>query len=788
MKTRIVLLLIAITAMAGVAAQPGKIIVKDTPAHAVSPLLWGIFFEDINLSADGGIYPEQIRNRSFEDSEKPDFWILSELEGASARMSIDTSRPINPFNRRSLRVSIQSIGNGSVCIINKGYWGINAVKDEEYVFSMYARCADGFSGSLVIEIVGEDGKTISKGEIKGIGDNWRHFTLNLKPESTDRKASLLIRAKSTGTVWLDMVSLIPKNTYKGHGLRADICKMLEDLKPSFVRFPGGCWVEGDDMAHMYNWKKTIGNIEHRTPLWNLWGYWATHGLGYLEYLQLTEDIGAEPLFCINVGMSHREVVPLDQMGQWVQDALDAIEYASGSTNTVWGMMRAMHGREKPFKMRLMEIGNENGGPAYRERWAMFYRAIKSKYPDIQLVANVWGGYPTDPMPDIIDEHYYDSPEFFIRQANRYDSYSRKGPKVFVGEYAVTRGCGNGNLRGAIGEAAFMTGIERNSDVVVMASYAPLFANLNHKRWNPDLIYFDNYRVYGTPSYYVQKMFSENRGDYVLPVEIESPEIASRPKGGTIGVGTWLTRAEFKDIKVIQDGKVVFESDFSKGTQGWRFLGGGEWSVVDGALRQNRIAENVRAIVQGLNLTEYTLTLKARKLGGAEGFLILFNVSDPNEKSWWNIGGWGNREHAIEMAGVIGNRVNGQIEENRWYDIKIEVNRERIKCYLDGKLIHDNTYPVMKALYASSTITKSDEVILKVVNVSYEAHEAEITLPKQSQGKKEAFVSVLTSANPTDENSFDEPTKVSPKNTTIKLDGNVVKHVFPPNSLTVFRIK
>ena len=291
--------------------------------------------------------------------------------------------------------------------------------------------------------------------------------MELTGPGTDPKGALSLIAEGQGTLWFDMVSVMPKKTWRDHGLRPDLCEMLEALQPSFLRFPGGCWVEGDDTAHNYQWKKTIGDVSHRIPLWNIWQYWATHGLGYHEYLQLSEDLGAEPLFCINVGMSHREVVPLDQMGPWVQDALDAIEYANGSTNTLWGGLRARNGHPAPFNLKYLEIGNENGGPAYHERWELFYNAIKARHPEIQLIANVWGGYPTNRMPEIIDEHYYNNPEFFMGQAHRYDSYRRDGPKVFVGEYAVTSGAGLGNLRGAIGEAAFMTGLERNADVVQM---------------------------------------------------------------------------------------------------------------------------------------------------------------------------------------------------------------------------------------------------------------------------------------------------------------------------------
>ena len=272
------------------------------------------------------------------------------------------------------------------------------------------------------------------------------------------------------------------------------------------------------MSLAYRWKQTIGDPSERRTQYNLWQYHATHGIGYHEYLQMCEDLGAEPLFVINCGMSHKEVVPLDKMGEFVQDALDAIEYANGPVSSTWGALRAKNGHPAPFNLKYMEIGNENGGTAYQERYALFYDAIKAKYPQMHLIADEWSGRPTNRPIEIVDEHYYSTPEFFIANADKYDSYDRAGRKVYVGEYAVTQGCGQGNLRAAVGEAAFMTGLERNSDVVVMASYAPLFANVNYKKWNPDLIDFDSSRVYGIPSYYVQQMFSENRGDVVLPVD------------------------------------------------------------------------------------------------------------------------------------------------------------------------------------------------------------------------------------------------------------------------------
>ena len=328
-------------------------------------------------------------------------------------------------------------------------------------------------------------------------------------------------------LWLDVVSLFPEETYQGHACRTDLAQMLKDMQPAFVRFPGGCYVEGDELANAFRWKRTIGDVAERPGHWNLWGYRSNDGLGYLEYLQLCEDLGTEPLFVINCGMAHKDVVPMEQMPEFVQDALDAIEYANGDAGTTkWGKLRAEHGHPAPFGMKYIEIGNENGGPAYDERYALFYDAIKAKYPDINIVANV----PTRQRPtEILDEHYYSLPEFFMSNAFRYDTYDRNGSHIYVGEYAVTQNAGQGNLRAAIGEAAFMTGMERNADVVVMSSYAPLFVNPGWRRWNPNAIVFDASRSYGTPSYHVQAMFAQHRPDVILPLELKSPPLSTKPR-------------------------------------------------------------------------------------------------------------------------------------------------------------------------------------------------------------------------------------------------------------------
>jgi alpha-L-arabinofuranosidase len=769
-------------------AQATLTVDVDKPGHQVSPTLWGIFFEDINLSADGGIYPELVRNRSFEDAARPEYWKLLNIANGSSGMAIDSSEPLNPLNRRSLRVNVA----GAFTLENEGYWGMNIVRGKGYAFRFAMRVADGFQGPVVVRLVNSSGAELAKGEISGLSGDWKYHTLDLVASDSDPKAKLQISAAGKGTLFLDMVSLMPKKTWKGHGLRVDLAESIEALHPSFMRFPGGNWVEGDDRAHMYHWKNTIGDIDARTPLWNTWGYNTTQGLGFHEYLQLCEDLGAEPLFCINDGMSLHDSVPMDQMGPWVQDALDAIEYANGPTNSFWGSLRAKTGHPAPFHLRYMEIGNENGGPDYHQRWPLLVNAIREKYPYMQLIVNTdlrGRPYPREPKPDIVDEHYYESPESFMWRASQYDSYDRNGPKIFIGEYAVTENAGKGNLRAAVGEAAFMTGLERNSDIVIMASYAPLFVNLNHRAWNPDLINFDGSSWYGLPGYYVQQMFGENRGDVMLPISVDAPPADPSAQSGAIGVGTWRTQAEFKDIKVTApDGQVLFTSDFSTNSDGWKLLGGGDWQVIRDALRQNSGNENVRASAGDKSWTDYTLTLKARKLGGNEGFLVLFRMNDDRIKNWWNIGGWGNTANGIELGNNIVTRTPGSVETDRWYDIRVDVRTNHIQCYLDGRLVHDLDYQPLKSLFASATHdSKTGDIILKVANVANSPVSTDIHLrgAKNLYGLAKAIV--LASNSPLDENSLEEPAKVSPKTDTFSFQGDDLHRTFPGNSITVLRL-
>ena len=550
----------ALATPAALTTQAALTIQTDAAGHKISPDLYGIFFEEINRAGDGGLYAEMLQNRSFEDSARPLGWAAVTTQGAEAAISLDKSRPLNTSNPTSLRVEIKSGGIGFAGVASQGFKGIPspgktypdhlrelngawlarydaatkaadnglAVRQgAKYNFSLYARAAPGFSGPLTVSLEAQNGTVLTSQQIAGLDDDWRQFHAVLTSSTSDLNARLVISATQSATVWLDMVSLFPSDTFKGrpNGLRLDLAQMLVALHPAFLRFPGGSYAEGNLLADSYKWKQTIGPVAERPGHWNIWGYRSSDGLGYHEYLQMCEDLGAKPLFVVNCGMAEADFAPVDQIGSYVQDALDAIEYANGPVSSHWGAIRAYNGHAKPFGLTYVEIGNENGlsypwgggsPQQYLERYRPFYDAIQTAYPNIKIISNI-----DLPAPkDIVDEHYYDTAAWFAGQAARYDGMDRKGPQIYVGEYAVTKNAGGGNLNAALGEAAFMTGLERNGDIVRMASYAPLFVNPRWSRWGPDAIVFDSARAYGTPSYYVQAMFASARPDVTLPLKLE----------------------------------------------------------------------------------------------------------------------------------------------------------------------------------------------------------------------------------------------------------------------------
>jgi alpha-L-arabinofuranosidase len=782
----------------------------SAPGKPVPATLHGLFFEDINYAADGGLYAELVQNRSFEHRESLYSWSGTERNGGKGKLTVEHEAPLNANNLNFLRIHVGDSATGMFGAANTGFGGMALKAGDKYKFTTHVRRRAGDRATLQVALENPAGDVIARANIPNIGPDWKKVELTLTSIATVNDARLVLLAGQPGAVDVDMVSLFPEKTFKGrrNGLRTDLAQALADLKPGFMRFPGGCIVEGRDFANMYRWKDTIGDVAQRKQNWNLWQdrtspqYSQTYGLGFFEYFLLCEDMGAEPMPVVNCGMccqARRGThVPLDSLSPYVQDALDLIEFANGPVNSEWGSVRAAMGHPKPFNMKMIGVGNEQWNQEYFDRYAIFHKAIKAKYPDMEIVSTS-GPHPDDPLfkfawdkfksgtpAEVVDEHYYRPPQWFLENNHRYDDYDRKGPKVFAGEYAAHDGNRANNLRSAITEAAFATGLWRNSDVVTMTSYAPLFAKYGHVQWRPDLIWFDNTRVVLTPNYHVQALLGQHRPTEVVPVTLDSPVNEPTPFAGRIGVGTWRTQAEFKDIVVTKDGKTLLQSDFSKDSTGWE-KHGGAWSVVDGALRQTSNDERVRAFAGDPSWTDYTLSLKARKISGTEGFLISFASKDPDAVTWWNIAGWENSEHGLEAPGANA-RVRGKIETNRWYDIRIELKGATVKCYIDDKLIQEAGAKPTQSLFASAgRDRKSGETIVAVANASGTPLTSNVKLAGIKGIKPNARAIVLTSGSPDDENTLEDPSKVKPREESLRLSGPSFEHTFPAWSFTVLRV-
>lgn len=516
---------------------------------AISPNMWGIFFEDINMGADGGIYAELIKNRSFEFFKPLMGWRTQGKKLKEGYIQVLNEQKERPSNPRFLRVTAMQAAVGDIGLLNEGFRGMGIKQGVRYDFSLQYR----FTGkNIKLHLMLEDssGKIIGKGELPlETSAKWTSKATSFTADATTLKGRFRMWIEGDGVIDMDMISLFPSDTWKGRpgGMRADMVQWLADLKPGFVRFPGGCIVEGFDLANRYRWKNTIGPVDQRQLIMNRWNiefahrptpdYFQTFGLGFFEYFQLAEDIGAEPLPILNCGMACQynsaEFATLEELGPYIQDALDLIEFANGDVTTEWGKVRADLGHPAPFNLKMIGIGNENWGPQYIERLKLFTDAIHARYPGFKIV-NSAGTDPDgerfnyldkelrDMKVAYIDEHYYRRPEWFLQNANRYDNYPTDGSRVFAGEYAAQTDRGaspnnRNNWRGALAEAAFMTGLERNAGVVEMASYAPLFAHIDGWQWRPDLIWVNNLQSYGTPNYYVQKLFSTNKGDYEIAI-------------------------------------------------------------------------------------------------------------------------------------------------------------------------------------------------------------------------------------------------------------------------------
>lgn len=553
---RLLSCIIAASSLLGAYAQTHTFDVNTKKVGAkVQPTMYGIFFEDINYAADSGLYGELVKNRSFEFPDA--------LMGWKAFGKFEVKND-GPFERCPHYVVLGYSGHNDAAtgLQNEGYFGIGIEKGEDYRFSVWAKAVSGDATvevSLVDENTMEEHQEFATAELKVSGNEWKKYELVLKPAKTVQKANLRLLLKGKNSVALEHVSLFPKHTFKDrdNGMRRDLAQALYDLHPGVFRFPGGCIVEGSSLEQRYQWKNSIGPVENRPLNGNRWlstfnyrlfpDYYQSYGLGFYEYFLLSEDIGAEPLPVLNVGMAcqyqnwnnPKAHVPVDSLQPYIQDCLDLIEFANGDVNTTWGKKRAEMGHPAPFNLKFLAVGNEQWDNLYYERLRPFVKAIKAKYPNIKLIGTSgpdsegemfdkgWKAMK-ELKADLVDEHFYRDEHWFLSHGLRYEGYDRKGPKVFAGEYACHgKGKKWNHFETSLYEAAFMTDLERNADVVDMATYAPLFAHVDGWQWRPDMIWYDNTRMFKTVSYYVQQMYACNKGTNVLPLTMNGKAVAGQ---------------------------------------------------------------------------------------------------------------------------------------------------------------------------------------------------------------------------------------------------------------------
>ena len=794
--------------------------------------LYGIFFEDINRVGDGGLYPEMIRNRSFEDSIVPDeceivdggkYFItptgykcaFNNGEGLDnwyekvaptpipgwyasggdedIEISLDESDTLNK-NRRCSLVAAFKRENTENSIYNIGYSGIYVQNGAEYNFFMFAKAMEGIQ-TVEVSLRSKCGEKVYAAHTFEINPGgFERYDCVLTANDTDTEATFHIASKQKGIVKIGFSSLMPVETYnrRVNGLRKDIVELLAGMNASFLRFPGGCIVEGLTKETALRFENTIGPVWERPSHWLLWFYRTTNGLGFHEYLQLCEDINLEPMYVINCGMTcqHRNPDYFDDelAKEFLQDAINAIEYATAPEDTYWGSIRAKNGHPKPFKLKYIEIGNENYGEQYNKRYLEFYNTLKERYPDIVFIANTHtelDGLPTE----MVDEHYYNDTEFFALNHNRYDSYDRNGPEIFVGEYAVTNNRVNASLYSALGEAVFLTGLEKNQDIVKMSCYAPLFMNSSYTSWYPNLIIFNNHESYGIPSYYMLQMLGDNRGDYVVECDVKTHTIAEK-KFGRAGLYSEKAGTVFRNVTIDNKKQNGITANIT-----------GEFKAEDG--EYTAVTDDAWCLFGEERAENYTLSADVKFNEGDTAIKMgvwnerLESVGDVYQPYWApkRITGYNwvieNGESYIEgfkrlKVQFTTPKVKVNIDNNAFNNMKIIARDNKIECYLNGEMV--NTYTVEPFPVVTSVATvdeKTNEVIIKIINISGEDETVKINIDQNVKSTARGWI--LTSDDKNDTNSFENKTKVSPKKFAIDNMSPEFEYNAPKYSLSVIRV-
>ncbi|SFD61628.1 Alpha-L-arabinofuranosidase C-terminus [Chitinophaga sp. CF118] len=800
----------------------------------IAPTLHGIFFEEISHAGEGGLYAELIQNRGFEESQLPqgtkleDGFIVPERTPhfsmppgqvsdwkmewpiksdwpawsatAGITLALTDKQPLNSATPHSLEVNI----SGKADLINEGFWGINTVAGNKYNLQFYAR---NYKGSITASLQSAKGEILASYTFNRVQNTgWKKYSGTLTATKSDPAARFVLSFSNKGIVYLDFVSLFPQQTFKqrSNGLRADLANYIADLKPAFIRWPGGCYVEGINIESAPDWKRTLGPIEKRPGTYSPWGYWSGDGFGYHEYLQYCEDIGAAALYVFNVGVScdYRSgtFIPDEGLDSVIQNALDAIEYAIGPVTSRWGKVRAASGHPAPFPLKYVEVGNEQHGPRYALRYNRFYDAIKKQYPDISVIASMGIGdvnrTTLDSMQhvEMADEHAYKGAYWSFNHDNHFDKYKRGNWTMYVGEYATNAGVGTGNMTATLSDAVYMMAMERNADLVKMSSYAPLLVNVHDVDWPVNLINFDAANSFARISYYTIKMFNENRPDVNLATTVVATPSAAPAFTGGIGLSTWDTQSEYKDIEVRNGDQLLYKSDFVHKPEEWQLLRG-KWNVQDSALAQTAEGAQLMAILKGKTFDTYTLTLKARKKDGFNAFIIPFAVKDSNTCLRAHIGSYVNQNCVFER--VTGGydvsdvsdqkRLKHPIEKDRWYEIRLEVKADQVDCYLDNEMLMSYREPA-KVFAISGREENTGDIIVKIVNAGATTCNSNIELDGNAMINKTATLITLASDKETAENSFEKPVAYTPVQQQVSVTSGSFHLSLAPYSVNVLRLK
>lgn len=747
------------------------------PEQVGTPLgdLYGLFFEDLNHAADGGLYAELVQNGSFEFSplDNKEYQHLTawedlsgaELDEQALHLRVLSNKPVHPQNNHYLKINTL---NGCA-IRNLGYnQGMFFKEGENYLFSIFAK-SDFFGQRVTVQLQTKNGVVAAEAIIEVTAPSWQKYQVLLTADNTATEGRLVLIFPAETDLAIDNVSLFPEKTFKNreNGCRADLCQLLADMKPKFLRFPGGCLVHdgslnAEDRDSMYRWKNTIGPVETRATKRNGWGYNQSYGLGYYEYFVLCEDLGAKPLPVLPGGWDphHQRAIPLDEMGDWIDDALDLIDFANGSVDTKWGGLRQEMGHPEPFNLEYLAIGNEEVGQEFFDRYVFFHEAIRRKHPEIKLVNSAgpfsagsewqrgWDSARANGS-DLVDEHYYCSPEWFIANHHHYDQYDRQGPKVLLGEYAAK----SNRWWSALAEATYMIGLERNADKVGLACYAPMLCNVDYCNWAPDLIWYDQSQAMGSVNYDVQKLFMEKQGTHNLAFEAQNLPpaqiIDDQPIIGMLSLKGDHAEIELKSIKLVDEetGQVTKVSD-------------------------TKLSGDQRLDLTSVTSERYTLSFCFKKIGGQwdKGFKIFFGMKDEQNRYGWSLGGWQNQDCLIE---IVKNGSDSVLTQSIWqvvtdttYECQLEVKGRQIKTTINGEVFNETEdLPYLQeAAYINAVVDEElGTTILKLVNI--QAEPFAFTL-KELTGRSARTISLQ--ANPDAENKLGTPSQVQTETADIMI--------------------